>query len=261
MRLFALLLSFFIAHSSHADTTLTFKSYVKDSSNQLTYYIKNGVLRFSEQGTKRINLYNKAEQSFISIDQESGTISRIDKDIIAKRVEQLKAKRLKRLAEVEAQLHKRLQTMSDKEKEVAESLVNQLKYPEFYGLHTLIQTNRSNQTQKISNIDCQIYDVKRKTELLRQVCMAEAKALGMSADDYQTLRDFYRFNYLTQSQMMIAMGKTDFTHIDYHQENMPGIAIAIVTKSDKERQPNLLLESISLAKLDQSLFNSQKPKK
>lgn len=259
---FATVILLITSQISQADATLTVKIFDRqDSSQLLTYYIKDGKVRISEDGSKRTNIYDEAEQHFLSIDQASGNISRIDKDILRQRVETLNKQRLEKLVEVESGLQEKLKTMDEEEKMIAESLVNQLKYPEFYGAHTFIKVEQTEKNKTIQGVPCQVYIISRKDIQLKQICMASAQALGLSAKDYQSLRNFYHFNYNTQTQLLLAMGKTGFTHIDYEQENMPGIPIEVISLDQNGNKTDLLLESLSIKPIDKALFNHKISKK
>ena len=250
-----LLLLLAITQSAFADATLTFKSFAgKDSQHSIIYYIKNGLLRFSEQDSKRINIYDKSRQVFLSIDQEKQTISRIDKDILSKHVEALQRQRLVALAEAEKKVSEQLKSGDINEKSLAESVINQLRYPEFYGAHTFLKTEKTTVTKNLNNIDCQIYNISRNNQLLKQVCMADYKSMGLTSGDYDTLRQFYRFDYTTQTQLLIAQGKTNFVLIDYDEENIDGLPIEITTISENENKLILLLDKTDSGTLDSSLF-------
>ncbi len=263
MKLFAALLLFLLPTGRlPADTTLIFDAIKPEGSAKVTYYIKDGMLRYTEEGNPRINLYDSSKQLFVSIDQGSGTISRIDKDIIARTVEHKNKLRLQKLLEVEKELNKKIHSMSEQEQEATATLVNQLKYPEFYGAHTMLKTGSTGEKRAVTGIDCTVYDVRRAEALLKQLCMAPAASLKMNEDDYRTLRKFFRFNYMAQTQLMIASGKTNFTYVDYEQENIPGIALEIRELTEgRSLQPKMVFKSISGKKLDSSLFEAQTPKK
>lgn len=253
-QLFVLSVLFYTA-LCHADTTLVFKHYPdKDSSQISTYYIKDGILRLSDQGSKKISLYDKSKQLYQSFDGEDGTISRIDRNILKQNIDRLNQQRLAKLAETEKQLHAELEGMDGEAKRLAESLVNQLKYPEFYGAHTFLKVEKTAQKQTINNIECQIYNIRRQDQLLRQICMAEASTLGISQPDYQTLRDFYHFNYTTQTQIMLAMGNSDFSHIDYEEENVSGIPIESRLVSGSGNSIDLSIVSVSTNAIDAGLM-------
>ncbi len=253
-----LLVLLVVTQPAIADATLTIKSYTdKDSEHHLIYYIKNGVLRYSEQGSKRINLYDKSRQVFLSIDQEKQTISRIDKDILSKHVEGLQRQRLVALAEAEKQLADQIKSSDITKRTLAETAINQLRYPEFYGAHTHIKTEKTSTTKTLNGVDCELYNILRNHQLLKQICMADYKAMNLNAEDYDTLRQFLRFDYSTQTQLMIAQGKTDFILIDYDEENIAGVPIEISTISEHENKLILLLDKINTDTLDASLFEAK----
>ncbi|MDH5571345.1 MAG: hypothetical protein OEY89_06240 [Gammaproteobacteria bacterium] len=253
-QLFALIALFYTA-LGHADTTLVFKLFPEKDSNQTyTYQIKDGLVRISEQGSNKISLYDKSKQLYQSFDKASGTISRIDKNILGQSIEHLNQQRLAKLAETEKLLQDKLKSRDDEDRRIAEALINQLKYPDIYGAHTFIKVEKTSGTKTINNIECQIYTIKRREEVLKQVCMASSSTLGMPETDYQSLRDFYHFNYSTQTQVMLAMGKSDFSHIDFEAENMPGIPIEIRLGSKQGNQLESLLHELNTGSLGSDLM-------
>ena len=257
--LYPLALFLLLIKPALADTTLVFKIYNNHTESSLTYHIKGQKLRMIEKNSPRINIYDNQTQVFTSSDKQTGKTSRIDSIILARQIKRLNQKRMLKLAKTEKQLKEKLKTMSNKEIELAESLINQLKYPEYYGAHTFIKIEKTTLSKTISNTDCDVYNIKRGGSLLKQVCIASRKALNLG-DDFNTLRDFYHFNYRTQTRLMLATGKTDFTDIDYPQENIDGIPIEVIIKSQQGDKPAIILESISNKTLDTALFESAKAK-
>lgn len=254
-RLFLLLCLLSNIQTANADATLIFKTSTgKESQQRIIYYIKNGLLRFSEQDSERFNIYDKSRQVFQSIDKEKQTISRIDKDILGRHVEALQRQRLVALAEAEKKVSEQLKSSDINEKTLAETVINQLRYPEFYGAHTHLKTEKTSITKSINGVDCQVYNIIRNNQLLKQVCMADFKTMGLTSDDYDTLRQFLRFDYTTQTQLLIARGKTDFVLIDYDEENIDGVPIEITAISANENKLNLLLDKTDSGTLDSSLF-------
>jgi hypothetical protein len=237
-----------------SDSTLIFKSFSDKSSRSNSYYLQNNKLRLLEEHSALFNIYDATRQTFSSLDSRTGQFSRIDTNILNQRVKAMNKLRLKKLAELEKQLKLKLKDMSDKEKEAGESLLNQLKYPEMYGAHTLIKISKSNQSKTINNINCDIYRVFRKDKEIKQVCIADNRALKLNLDDYNTLRHFQQFNYMTQTQLMLAVGNTNFSLVDYQQENIDGIPIEIINTSGKENKLEMMLLSVSRHKLDKAFF-------
>ena len=254
-RLLSLLCLFAITQMAYADATLIFKSSPgNDSQHRIIYYIKNGLLRFSEQDSERFNIYDKSRQVFQSIDKEKQTISRIDKDILGRHVEALNQQRLQALIEAEKKVSAQLKSSDINEKTLAETVINQLRYPEFYGAHTHLKTEKTTTTKNLNGIDCQVYNITRNNQLLKQICMADFRAMGLTSDDYDTLRQFFRFDYATQTQLLIAQGQTNFVLIDYDEEDIDGVPIEISAISENENKLILLLDKTDSGTLNSSLF-------
>lgn len=243
---------------SLADATLVFV--IPDGSNQgqeVSYLLKDNILRINQADAKQYKLYDKTQQALLNIDRKTGNISRIDSDYLNSRVATMNKQRLQKMAEVELQLKEKLKAMSAEEKRIAKDLVAQLKYPEFYGAHTFLKVEPTKQTRTIQKIKCSVYNISRNQQLLKQLCMASQQALKLSDSDYATLRSFYQFNYTVFTRLRIAMGKTDFIHVDYEQENMVGIPIEVLQISDKNKQQEIFLTRINHQTLDKALFNKQ----
>jgi len=242
-----------------SDSTLVFKSFSDKTSRSNSYYLQGNRLRLIEEHSDLFNIYDKTKQSFISLNIKSDKASRIDSKILNQRVEMLNQQRLKELVEVEKLLRSKLKNMSDTEKKVGESLINQRKYPDLYGAHTLLKIRKTSQSKTINNINCNVYQILRKSTEIKTVCIADNQSLKLATNDYETLRDFHHFNYATQTRLMLATGKTDFELIDYQQENINGIPIEIINTSGENDKLEMMLLSVSRSKLDKALFMPLKP--
>jgi hypothetical protein len=84
--------------------------------------------------------------------------------------------------------------------------------------------------------------------------MAKASTLGIPEADYLTLRDFYHFNYSTQTQILLAMGKSDFSHVDFEQENIAGIPVEVRLSSKEGNSIESSLDTVSTSPLDNNLL-------
>ena len=260
MRLNLLLITLLLStQTGHADSTLVFTLPGNSmSENHLTYYIKEGRLRIKESGNRKINVFDQEKQEFTSFDPDTGNISRINSDIIKQHLEKLNKQRLDRLKAIEKDLSQKLETMTTEKKEIAEVLINKLRYPEFYGDHTFLKSSKTSNIKKINDIECQVYNVNLNQKLVRQICMTSADKTKMKNNDYQTLRSFYKFNYDVQSQMSLAAGKTSFTYIDYEQHEIPGIPAEISVFNEQGSQLEQVLDKISHEPVDKTLFDIKK---
>ncbi len=240
--LLTLIVLLYSQHYAIADITLEFNEVI--NKNHVIFKLKDSQLKFFHTGHPRFNTYNRKNQNFISINTKSGKKSIITPTLLNKRISQLNQQRLKKLAQVEQKLKKELKNMSAKDREHAESLINFLKYPDIYGEHTQLNLKKSKQSKKINDIPCQVYQFYRKKDRIKEVCIAQANTLKMSANDYKTLRSFYAFNYSMQTRLMLAMGKTRFNLIDYEEEKITGIMIESIDYIGDKISQHLVLDSI-----------------
>ncbi len=258
--LLIVLLSVLQVQISVADTTLNYNLFQNgQNSQQLSYQLREHHLRLTDNVSKRINLFDSDSQQFVSQRQGSDQFSMLNMEILEQRVNQLNQKRMQEVAEIEKKLQARLNTMSTKEQEVGVGVINQLKYPDLYGEHTLLRTYTTGKTKTIDGIECEVIQLKREATLLKEYCMAGSKELGLSAKEYKTLRSFYRFDYTSQSRIMLAMGKSRFDIIDYDKHEMPGVVIEMNTYKDNKLQQQLVLAGVNHKPLKEGLFSLAPP--
>ena len=258
--LFAIVL---LSTSQYAAADVTFKfNQQKSNSTQstYTYQIKAHLLRFSETKSNRKNIFDRQKQQFHRFDPNTGEPSMLNEQLLNIHLTRLNQHREERLAEVENKLGAKIKNMSAIEQQTAESLLNQLKYPDLYGEHTLLKLKPANETRRINNIECSVYQLFKKDTLIRSYCMASALALKIKPQEYRTLREFYAFDYNLQSKMLLAMGKTSFTIIDFEQHSMPGIAIETVSYKNNKKHNHLILQSVNYHSLEDSLFDLNRPR-
>lgn len=235
-----------------ADVTLEFKE-LKNNSH-LTYNIKQQHLRFVQSGQKRINLFDADKQLFVSFDPATSKRSIINQAVLDKRVLQLNQQRLSKLAKVEKQMADKLKTMTPSEKEIGESLVNLIKYPDIYGEHTQLKLKKTARSKEIERIQCDVYQLYRKDVLLKDVCLAAAKSLKINSREYKTLRSLYAFDYSMQFRLMLAMGKTRFSLINYDEENVEGVVIESIDYHGADISQHLILDKVSHSRLADGVF-------
>ena len=256
MRLLYILLFLLVGlKPAFSDSTLVFKNFSNSSSRSNSYFLKDNKLRLLEEHSELFNLYDKSKQSFSSINTKTVKFSRIDTETLNLRVHSMNKQRMEKLKTLEKQLKAKLNDRNDDaEKKVSESMLNQLKYPEMYGAHTLLKPRKTKLSKTINKISCDVYQILRKGKEIKRVCMADNQSLNINANDYETLRSFQAFNYTTQTRLMLAAGNTNFTLIDYQQENIAGIPIEIIDTSGETDTLEMMLLSASQGKLEEALF-------
>jgi len=253
--LFAIVL---LSTSQYAAADVTFKFNQQKNNNTehaFTYQIKAHQLRFNEAKSNKKNIFNREKQQFHSFDPGTGEPSMLNEQRLNIHLTRLNQQREERLLKVEKMLQVKIKDMSAIEQQAAESLLNQLRYPDLYGEHTLLKIKPAHKTRKINDIECSVYQLFKKDILIRTYCMASAQSLKISAQDYRTLREFYAFDYKLQSKMLLAMGKTGFTMIDFQQHSMPGIAIETISYMNNKKHNHIILQSVNHHSLDDSLFD------
>lgn len=237
-----------------ADISFEYKELI--SQHITTYSIKGSLLKLTESGQNRINIYNHNKKNFISYGVNSNKYSIINNNIIKQRALEFNAIRLKKLAAVEIQMAEKLKTMTSAEQEIAQTLINILKYPESYGEHLRLKIKPTNQSKRINHIQCKVYQLFKDSLHLQDICLAKQASIQINSQQYQTLRGFYAFNYALQTRLMLALGDTNFHLIDYDEHKMPGIIMEIIDYEHSKITQHLRLVSISTAKLDDSDFST-----
>ena len=248
-----------LAQYAVADTTLEFKNlHNPDKQGSILYQIKDQKLRFTESGSTRVNLFDSHKQQFITFTPRTGKAEMFNHEVLNARVAQLNQKRMLKINHVEEELKKKLKSMSAKEQEVGESIVNQLKFPEFYGEHTLLSINALDNTKKIGKVECKIYQLIKNKQRLKEYCIASPSSLGMSNSDYQTLRIFYAFDYNMLTRLMLAMGKSGFELIDYDKEDMQGVVIEVISYKGDSIIQHQMLSAFDTNMLDKEIYDTPK---
>ncbi len=225
----AIVLLFSLSQYAIADATLNYSQSQTDSKPyHFTFLIRDQRLRVNESGSERINLFKQSGNEFISYNPQNQQLDLINPAILKARVEELDQQRHQRIKQIESNLQQKLAQMSEQEREIGEALLNQIKYPAFYGEHTQIKVIPLKDRKTVAGIECRIYQLIKQKQRIKEFCMAPADALGLRPQDHQTLRSFYAFDYSMASQLMLAMGKSDFTVIDYDAHHMPGVVIEAI---------------------------------
>lgn len=247
---------------SVADVRLEFSRYTQ-SGQQGTFniFVKNSLLRIEDKDAQRFNLFDSEKKRFISQHQRSGKIARMDMNILTQRAQQLNQKRLQRLHKILTELDKKRPQMSQTELEVSEELINQMKYPKEYGAYTFNTLEKTSTQKEIAGIQCQLYTLKRKNQLLKTLCIANQKQLGISSQDFNTLLDYEEFQYQVESQINLAMGDADFDLISLKELNIAGLVIETQKQLKKQLVAEQRLTKISTQALNKTLFELPKTSK
>jgi len=242
---------------AYADITLTFNDPLKKTSdNSIIYSIKNHQLKFTTAKQDITNIYNAKTEELVSLQSKTAQQSILNKQRLNQHVNQLNKERIKTLTKVEANLRGDLANMTTAQQETAETLINLYKYPEFYGEHTSLIIKPMNRSKLINGISCQVYHLYKLTDLLKSFCFAEPKSLKISTIEYNTLRSFYRFNYMIQSQILIAKGDTKFTFIDYDQHNIDGVLIEEINYRKSANTEQSIASQNVLEKINNSMLKN-----
>jgi hypothetical protein len=227
-----------------ADATLNYRQSQADNKpSSFSYLIKDQRLRVNESGSERINLFKQPGSEFISYNPQNQQLDLINPAVLKTRVDTLDQQRHQRIEQIETELQQKLTQMSEQEREIGEALLNQIKYPAFYGEHTQIRVIPLKDHKTVAGIECRVYQLVKQKQRIKEFCMAPAEALGLSPKDYQTLRSFYAFEYSMISQLMLAMGKSDFTVIDYDSHDMPGVVIEAIEFKQQQINQHTELDS------------------
>lgn len=233
-----------------ADATLNYSQTQADHKPySFTFLISEQRLRVDESDSDRINLFRQSGSEFSSYNPQNQQLDLINPAILKARVDALNEQRLQRIKQIEAELQQKLAKMSDTEQEVGEALLNQMKYPAAYGEHTEIKVIPLKDRKTVAGIECQVFQLLKQQQRIKEFCMAPAQALGLSTQDYQTLRSFYAFDYSMVSQLMLAMGKSDFTVIDYDAHDIPGVVLEVIEFNQQQISQHTELTSFSLEPL------------
>ncbi len=249
------LLSVTAYQAAFADTTLVYSlSQGKDNTLQMSYQIRQHQVRITDDLSPRVNLYDSQKQQFTSLDNKTRKISLMNMNILNQRVTELNQERLERVKTVEKQLEQKLKDMPDKEKNIGISLLNQLKYPDLYGEHTLLELKKGDSEKTIQDIPCKSYHLVKQDQVLKDYCIAPATALGMTNEEARSLGSLYQFEYTTQSKLSLAMGRSNFRQADFKKAGINGIIIEQLDYNEGKPGVHRILKRVDHGKLEAELF-------
>ena len=80
----------------------------------------------------------------------------------------------------------------------------------------------------------------------------------MSSSDYHTLRSLYAFDYDMQTRLMLAMGKTRFSLVDYNAEKINGIMIESIDYQGANITQHIILNGFNTKALPDNTFKLPK---
>lgn len=236
------------------DTQLDFMIQDKQAKSKLSYLIRDHQIRVDDGNTKRINIYDAGKRVYDSYAPGKDKHYRITDELISRKVESLDKARRQRIQETEQRLQDKINQLKPEQQQALESLINQLKYPDLYGQQTRLSIHPIKKTHQVQQVKCQLYRLERDDKLLKTFCMAERKDLGLSVDEYKSMRSLLQFNYSVQTRLLMARGESGFTMVDYEEKNMPGIPIEIIDHTGKEKRTIMALSGVSHKKFHERAF-------
>lgn len=249
-----LLLAFMTPSISFGDTQLDFIIQDKGGKSKLSYLIQDNKIRIQEEKSRKVNVFDSKTQVYTSFDPDTGKQYQITDALITQKVERLNKDRHLRIQQAEQKLQQKISKLDPQQQEMTESLINQLKYPDLYGQQTQLEVHPTTTHKTVMDVACQVYNLKRFDNLIKTYCMADPKALGLSQPEYTSLRNFFRFNYSTQTRLLLARGDSGFEMIDYDEKNMPGVPIEIIDNKPDKPVTIQLLQGISHKKIHAKTF-------
>ncbi|HET7314148.1 hypothetical protein [Salinisphaera sp.] len=166
-----------VAGVASADTTLTYVG----ASGQYKVYITPDAVRIDGDGSGW-QLYKKDDPAIFSVSPSDRTYTRLDKDTAGEIRHQLDALR--------ARIENRLQQIPADRRPAARAAMAE-KIPALDGGSQSVGLDHTGATDTVDGISCNVIQIVRDGRPANKMCVAEAGALGISDDSFDTVKSMF----------------------------------------------------------------------
>ena len=166
-----------MAGVAQADTTLTYVG----ASGQYKVYVTPDAVRIDGDGSGW-QLYKRNDPAIISVSPQDQTYTRLDKNTAGEIRHQMDALR--------ARIENRLQQLPADRRPAARAAMAE-KIPGLDGRKQSIGLDHTGATDKVDGISCDVIQVVRGGQPADKMCVASAKALGLSSASFDTVKSMF----------------------------------------------------------------------
>jgi len=175
--------------SAMADTTLSFND--GRQPDPTSFLIKDGQVLMqgkSPQGGEFASIYNSQKNHFLIVDYGRQNYYVMDKPLLDKQIKLMEEMRARMKQNMQTQMQ--MQQLPPEQKKMMEQRMDAMLNPPKPPPMKITNTGKA---ESINGIDCNLFDVHRGEEKVREVCVAKTEALKISEADYNTLRSMFAY--------------------------------------------------------------------
>lgn len=191
------------AQRAAADTTLEFDA---AQGGMNTVMVKDGRVSMATGNPPQaqISLYDSRAGTFTIVNPEQRTYMVLDNASIQAQAKQVQAMRQQMMAQVQ----ERMKQMPPEQRQLMEQQMARMGMGPTAGTQPTpnFSTRKTGQTESINGIACEVYESYRDDQPVGKACVASAKALGVSEDDYRTLKNMFSFTQSMAKEFAASSG-------------------------------------------------------
>jgi hypothetical protein len=176
-----------------ADASLTMESSTPAPAS--TFYVKDGMVRIENtdsEGNVYPSLFDNARQTFVVIDNQR----RMYMEVNQQKAEEAKKRMEAQMGPIVEQMKAELPDMPEKQRKMTEQRIAQMEQSmagrSGQQKGPTIEVENTGQKLQVNGITCTVHSMSIDAEKIREICIAEQAATGMSEDDYSTLLGMFK---------------------------------------------------------------------
>jgi hypothetical protein len=231
--------------SARADATLTYES---KQSGKNVVMIHDGMVRMvtpqPQGGGQAVSIYDSRKDRFVVLDEAKRSYLVMDKAMVSEQ-----AKRIRTMQQqMMAQMREQMKDMPEEQRRMLEQQMAQFEQGQ-QGTGPKVDVRKTGKTDVVNGFRCEYYQSYIDGRLMSEACIAEAKALGLSAADYQAMKDMFAFmGHMAQAFSGTKQGSTQGF------ENVPGLPVRTRDPSGEVME----LKKVDTGAVDPKLFQIPK---
>ncbi|MFT4938601.1 MAG: hypothetical protein ACI88A_001630 [Paraglaciecola sp.] len=206
----------FFASSVNADMTVSINTIENGQTKNAEFYISGHKLASTFRNTGYI--FNAKNNELITVKHGDKTYMRFDIQALSQMAEGLGLVQ----NQVQDMIQQKMAGMTPEQKAKIERLIPGINIQGLSkakpSLPNLVQTGK---TEKISGYSCRGVEILRDGKKLSEACLASIEAVGMSHEDFDTVKAFFSQIESFSSRMPIDEGNIQMSKIIFNSELLP----------------------------------------
>ncbi len=219
-----MMVSLSVASSVYADATMITKNYNNGIETPAsTVMVKNNkvYMEMHTGGKTQYVIYSDAEKTLTMVNPERKMYYAIGQDTINKQAKMMHDYRQQMMQ----QMQQKMAGMTDQQRTMMEQQMAKMGMGKKTSTVPVLKEIDTGKTVKVNNIQCRIHHLMREAKLEEAVCMASYTDLGISQQDYATLKAM--FNFMENMSASAKMMNGHSNEKDFKLQQLEGIPASI----------------------------------